>query len=65
MNPRVLLLDEPTQGIDVGARAEAYESIRNAVSRGMAALLVSSDFEELAQVADRVLILRAASVAQN
>jgi ribose transport system ATP-binding protein len=57
LNPTLLLLDEPTQGIDIGARADIYQFIRQAVNGGMTALLVSSDFEELARVADRVLIL--------
>jgi ribose transport system ATP-binding protein len=57
LNPTLLLLDEPTQGIDIGARADIYQFIRQAVDGGMTTLLVSSDFEELARVADRVLIL--------
>lgn len=56
-DPRLLLLDEPTQGVDVGARVDVHASVRRAVDRGMAALLVTSDFEELAQVSDRVLVL--------
>jgi ribose transport system ATP-binding protein len=56
-NPRLLLLDEPTQGVDVGARAEIYGLIRNAVAAGASALIVASDFEELAHVSDRVLVL--------
>jgi ribose transport system ATP-binding protein len=56
--PKLLLLDEPTQGVDVGARADVYHSLRSAVDRGMAAILVSSDFKELASAADRVLVLR-------
>jgi ribose transport system ATP-binding protein len=56
--PKVLLLDEPTQGVDVGARADVYASIRRAVSGGMAVVLVSSDFDELVNAADRVLVLR-------
>jgi ribose transport system ATP-binding protein len=56
--PRLLLLDEPTQGVDVGARAEIYGLVRNAVDEGAAAIVVASDFEELAHVSDRVLILR-------
>ena len=55
--PRLLLLDEPTQGVDVGARADAYRLIRTAVDEGAAAILVSSDFEELAEMSDRVVIL--------
>ncbi|MBS1862945.1 MAG: sugar ABC transporter ATP-binding protein [Actinobacteria bacterium] len=56
-DPRVLLLDEPTQGVDVGARAEIYELIVRAVSDGATALVVSSDFEELARICDRVVVL--------
>ncbi|MFC7505740.1 sugar ABC transporter ATP-binding protein [Nocardioides sp. CPCC 206347] len=61
--PAVLLLDEPTQGVDVQARAEIYEHVRRAVAAGSAVLLVTSDFEELAQVADRALVLREGRVA--
>jgi ribose transport system ATP-binding protein len=55
--PRLLLLDEPTQGVDIGARAEIYELVRDAVTGGAGAVVVSSDFEELARVCDRVLVL--------
>lgn len=61
--PKVLLLDEPTQGVDVNARADIYAHIRAAVARGTAVLIVTSDFEELAHVADRVLVLRDGRVA--
>lgn len=61
-DPRVLLLDEPTQGVDVGARAEIYELIHRAVSNGAVALIASSDFEELAAICDRVLVLRKGEV---
>jgi ribose transport system ATP-binding protein len=57
-HPRLLLLDEPTQGVDVGARSEIYAIVRQAVEQGASVLLVVSDFEELAQVSDRVLVLR-------
>jgi ribose transport system ATP-binding protein len=55
--PKVLLLDEPTQGVDVGARAEIYSLITRAVQGGASAIVVTSDFEELARVCDRVIVL--------
>lgn len=54
----ILLLDEPTQGVDVGARSDIYKLVRKATEAGAAALVVTSDFEELAQFVDRALILR-------
>jgi ribose transport system ATP-binding protein len=56
-DPRLLLLDEPTQGVDVGARAEIYALVRKSVADGASAIIVASDFEELAHVCDRVLVL--------
>jgi ribose transport system ATP-binding protein len=56
--PRLILLDEPTQGVDVGARAEIYNALRTATGQGSAAILVASDFTELAQVVDRAIVLR-------
>lgn len=63
--PRLLLLDEPTQGVDVGARADAYAIIRKAAESGMAVIVVSSDFEELADLSDRVLVLTAGRVTSE
>jgi ribose transport system ATP-binding protein len=62
-DPVVLLLDEPTQGVDVQARADIYEHVRRAVAAGTAVLLVTSDFEELAHMADRAVVLREGRVA--
>lgn len=56
--PRVLLLDEPTQGVDIGARSEIYALVRAATRIGTSVLLVASDLEEMAHVCDRVLVLR-------
>jgi ribose transport system ATP-binding protein len=56
-NPRVLLLDEPTQGVDVHARQEIHSLMRQATEEGCGALVVSSDFEELEAICDRVLVL--------
>ncbi len=54
---RVLLLDEPTQGVDVVARKEIWDIARQMAADGAAILVVSSDFDELAEVADRVCVL--------
>ena len=55
--PRLLLLDEPTRGVDVGARAEIHGMIRNASAEGAAVILASSDLPELLGLADRLLIM--------
>jgi ribose transport system ATP-binding protein len=55
--PRVILLEEPTQGVDVGARADIYRLIREAADAGAAVVIVSLDFEELAGICDRVLVV--------
>jgi ABC-type sugar transport system ATPase subunit len=60
--PRVLLCDEPTQGVDVGAKAAIYELVRDAAARGAAVLMASSDTAELASVCDRVLVMRDGAV---
>ena len=56
-DPKVLLLDEPTRGIDVGAKAEIYALIRRLVRDGMAVVMTSSELPELLAVSDRVLVL--------
>ena len=55
-NPRLLLLDEPTQGVDVGTRVQIFGALRAAASGGMAVLCASSDAEQLAEICDRVLV---------
>ena len=56
-NPRILILDEPTVGIDVGAKAEIYAILRRERERGAAILVVSSDLEEVMTVADRIGVM--------
>jgi inositol transport system ATP-binding protein len=56
-SPSVLLLDEPTRGIDIGAKAEIYALIRSLAQQGMAVLLVSSELPELLGLSDRILVL--------
>ncbi|AWK89794.1 sugar ABC transporter ATP-binding protein (plasmid) [Azospirillum thermophilum] len=58
MNPKVLLLDEPTRGIDVGAKAEIQALIQELADGGMGVLMISSELEELVEGADRVVVLR-------
>jgi ribose transport system ATP-binding protein len=55
--PGVLILDEPTVGVDVGARAEIYEIIRQRADTGTAVMMISSDFEEF-EICDRVVVMR-------
>ena len=62
-DPKVLLLDEPTQGVDVGAKAAIYARVARAAADGMAVLVASSDPEELTHLCDRVLVMRAGTVA--
>ena len=62
-SPKVLLLDEPTQGVDVGARADIYGSIQRAIEGGASAIVVASDLEELARVSDRAIVLRDGRIA--
>jgi ribose transport system ATP-binding protein len=62
-DPKVLLLDEPTQGVDVGAKVSIYQLMIDAAARGASVVLCSSDTEELTRLCDRVLILRDGRVA--
>jgi ABC-type sugar transport system ATPase subunit len=55
---RVLIFDEPTRGIDVGAKREIYLLIRRMAERGAAVIVVSSELEEILGIADRVLVMR-------
>jgi rhamnose transport system ATP-binding protein len=57
-SPRVLLLDEPTKGVDVGAKFEIHNIIRREATHGMACLIASSDLPEILVLADRILVLR-------
>jgi ribose transport system ATP-binding protein len=57
MRPKVLLLDEPTRGIDVGAKAEIYHAIAALARQGITVLMVSSDMEEILGVSDRVVVM--------
>jgi ribose transport system ATP-binding protein len=60
--PKLLLLDEPTRGVDVGAKYDIYTIIRDMTARGMAVILVSSDLPELIGMADRIAVMRNGTV---
>jgi ribose transport system ATP-binding protein len=57
MTPRVLILDEPTRGIDVGAKAEIYRHMAELAAQGLAILMVSSEMEEVLGMSDRVVVM--------
>ena len=56
--PELLILDEPTRGIDVGAKAEIQRLIRELADEGLGVLMISSELEEIVEGADRVFVLR-------
>ncbi|MFY0662592.1 MAG: sugar ABC transporter ATP-binding protein [Shimia sp.] len=58
LDPKVLILDEPTRGVDVGAKFEIQSIIRDYVEKGLGVLLISSEFEELVEGADRIVVLQ-------
>ncbi|WP_457205516.1 sugar ABC transporter ATP-binding protein [Nocardioides sp. P5_C9_2] len=62
---RVLLLDEPTRGVDVGARSEIYQLIRSLADAGVAVVVVSSEVEEVLGLSDRVLVVREGAVVHE
>jgi ribose transport system ATP-binding protein len=61
-DPQVLILDEPTQGVDVGAKADIHALVDGCADAGAAVLVASTESEELARLCDRVLVLRAGRV---
>jgi ABC-type sugar transport system ATPase subunit len=61
---RLLIMDEPTQGIDIGAKLEIYKVINELTANGIGVILISSDFAELLAMSDRVAIVRDGHILQ-
>jgi ribose transport system ATP-binding protein len=63
MRPRVLIFDEPTRGIDVGAKQEIYDMLRRLADAGVAILMISSDMEEVIGVSDRIAVMHEGAIS--
>jgi ABC-type sugar transport system ATPase subunit len=63
--PRILIMDEPTRGIDVGAKAEIHRLMSELASKGMAILMISSELPEVLGMSDRILVMRAGRIVKQ
>jgi ribose transport system ATP-binding protein len=63
MRPKVLIFDEPTRGIDIGAKQEIYDMLRRLADAGVAILMISSDMEEIIGVSDRIAVMHEGSIS--
>ena len=60
--PDILILDEPTRGIDVGSKAEIYEIMSDLVEQGVSIIMISSELPELLNMSDRIIVMREGSI---
>jgi ribose transport system ATP-binding protein len=63
VKPKILILDEPTRGIDVGTKYEIYKLMRTMCEQGYAIILIDSDLQELIGMSDRVIVIRQGKIA--
>jgi ribose transport system ATP-binding protein len=63
MRPKVLIFDEPTRGVDVGAKQEIYDMLRHLTDAGVAILMISSDMEEIIGVSDRIAVMHEGAIS--
>jgi ribose transport system ATP-binding protein len=63
MKPRVMIFDEPTRGIDIGAKSEIYRLMRALADNGVAVLMISSDMEEVIGVSDRIAVMHEGNIS--
>ena len=61
--PKLLILDEPTRGVDVGAKAEIYEIIDRLACQGVAIVMISSELPELINMSDRIYVMRRGTIS--
>ena len=57
MEPNILIMDEPTRGIDIGAKSEIYNLMRKMTEQGMSIIMISSEMAEVMQLSDRILVM--------
>jgi rhamnose transport system ATP-binding protein len=62
--PKLLILDEPTQGVDVGAKGEIHRIVRDLAKQGMAVLMISSDLPEILGMSDRIGVMRGGKLVE-
>jgi rhamnose transport system ATP-binding protein len=62
-SPKILILDQPTRGVDVGAKAEIHRTVSTLATQGIAIILISDDADEVMGMADRILVFRGGRVA--
>lgn len=63
MAPNILIMDEPTRGIDIGAKSEIYALMRKLTEQGMSIIMISSEMAEVIQVSDRILVMHEGSIS--
>jgi ribose transport system ATP-binding protein len=64
-NPRIVLLDEPTVGVDIGTKVEIMKLVRSIAKEGKSVIVISSELPELLGVCDRILVIRKGEVAED
>lgn len=62
LNPKLLIFDEPTRGIDVGAKSEIYQLMRKLAEQGVAIMMISSDMEEILGESDRIAVMHEGTI---
>jgi ABC-type sugar transport system ATPase subunit len=63
-NPRLIVFDEPTRGVDIGAKRQIYQYIESLAEEGVAILMISSELEEVLRLSDRVVVMRQGRVSK-